>query len=73
MLSGFCAFFLAPMGISRTNLKKYGKWAGQCIFASTDMLIMCVVCYSLSGMPNMPVASQKFPKGVSTEVVPGYW
>ena len=29
MLSGFSAFFLAPMGISRTNLKKYGKWAGQ--------------------------------------------
>ena len=25
---GFCAFFLAPWGVSRTNLKKYGPWAG---------------------------------------------
>jgi len=24
---GFCAFFLAPWGISRINLKKYGPWA----------------------------------------------
>ena len=24
----FCAFFLAPLGISRMNLKKYGSWAG---------------------------------------------
>ena len=24
----FCAFFLAPWGISRINLKKYGPWAG---------------------------------------------
>ena len=24
----FCAFFLAPFGISRINLKKYGSWAG---------------------------------------------
>jgi 17beta-estradiol 17-dehydrogenase / very-long-chain 3-oxoacyl-CoA reductase len=24
----FCAFFLAPLGISRINLKKYGSWAG---------------------------------------------
>ena len=23
-----CAYFLAPWGISRINLKKYGKWAG---------------------------------------------
>jgi 17beta-estradiol 17-dehydrogenase / very-long-chain 3-oxoacyl-CoA reductase len=24
----FCAFFLAPLGISRINLKKYRSWAG---------------------------------------------
>ena len=24
----FCAFFLAPLGISRIILKKYGSWAG---------------------------------------------
>jgi hypothetical protein len=24
----FCAFFLAPLGISWINLKKYGSWAG---------------------------------------------
>ena len=28
LLGGFCAFFLAPWGISRINLKKYGPWAG---------------------------------------------
>jgi len=27
LLGGFCAFFLAPWGISRINLKKYGPWA----------------------------------------------
>ena len=27
--SGFCAFFLAPWGIRRTDLKKYGNWAGE--------------------------------------------
>jgi 17beta-estradiol 17-dehydrogenase / very-long-chain 3-oxoacyl-CoA reductase len=25
----FCAFLLAPLGISRINLKKYGSWAGR--------------------------------------------
>ena len=29
LTSGFCAFFLAPWGIGRTNLKKYGSWAGE--------------------------------------------
>ena len=29
LLGGFCAFFLAPWGISRINLKKYGPWAGR--------------------------------------------
>ena len=29
MLSNFCAYFLAPLGILRTDLKKYGKWAGK--------------------------------------------
>ena len=26
---GFCAYFLAPLGISQTNISKYGKWAGE--------------------------------------------
>ena len=26
---GFCAYFLAPWGISQINLKKYGPWAGE--------------------------------------------
>ena len=25
----FCAFYLAPWGITRINLKKYGPWAGK--------------------------------------------
>ena len=29
LTSGFRAFFLAPWGVSRTNLKKYGSWAGE--------------------------------------------
>ncbi len=29
LLSGFRAFFLAPMGLGRTNLRKYGSWAGS--------------------------------------------
>ena len=28
--SGFHAYFLAPRGICRTNLKKYGSWGGKC-------------------------------------------
>lgn len=29
-LSGdFCAYFLAPCGISRINLRKYGSWASK--------------------------------------------
>ena len=26
---GFCAYFLAPWGISRINLRKYGSWASK--------------------------------------------
>lgn len=29
VVSDFNAYFLAPLGISRIDLKKYGKWAGQ--------------------------------------------
>ena len=29
LLNTFRAFFLAPWGISRLNLKKYGNWAGE--------------------------------------------
>ena len=28
-LSGFRAFFLAPMGIGCLNLRRYGNWAGK--------------------------------------------
>lgn len=28
ILSGFRAFFLAPLGLGRTNLLKHGSWAG---------------------------------------------
>ena len=28
------AYFLAPWGIFRTNLKKYGPWAGECSTSS---------------------------------------
>ena len=27
--SVFCAYFLAPYGLSRLNLKKYGSWASK--------------------------------------------
>ena len=29
LTSGFRAYFLAPWGIWRTDLKKYGEWAGE--------------------------------------------
>ena len=29
LLNTFRAFFLAPWGISRLNLKKYGNWASE--------------------------------------------
>ena len=29
LTSGFRAFFLAPWGVGRTNLKKYGRWASE--------------------------------------------
>ena len=29
LASGFNAFFLAPWGITRINLKKYGSWASE--------------------------------------------
>ena len=35
LLSNLCAwiraYFLAPWGIGRTNLKKYGPWASECM------------------------------------------
>ena len=31
-VEGFHAFVLAPWGILRTNLKKYGQWAGEPIY-----------------------------------------
>ena len=31
-VEGFHAFVLAPWGILRTNLKKYGQWAGELIY-----------------------------------------
>lgn len=36
----FRAFFLAPRGISRINITKYGSWAGK--------TIPMEVCYTLS-------------------------
>ena len=29
LCGGFCAYFLAPWGIARINIKKYGSWAGR--------------------------------------------
>lgn len=29
LVNGFCAYFLAPYGLGRTDLKKYGSWAGR--------------------------------------------
>ena len=45
LLSGFCAFFLAPMGISRMNLKKYGGWAGE--YNSLYQVEICAIAVSL--------------------------
>jgi hypothetical protein len=42
----FCAFFLAPLGISRINLKKYGSWAGMFII-SYMQVIVCFLPLSL--------------------------
>ena len=33
LLNGFRAFFLAPMGLGRTNLRKYGSWAGKDMYS----------------------------------------
>ena len=45
LLGGFCAFFLAPWGISRINLKKYGPWAGglvpMCSFCCQSVSFRC--------------------------------
>ena len=29
LANGFCAYFLAPQGVGRTDLRKYGSWAGK--------------------------------------------
>ena len=34
----FCAFFLALLGISRMNLKKYGSWAGRATEVYIDLV-----------------------------------
>ena len=36
----FCAFILAPLGISRVNLKKYGSWAGRAMCSYTVILMI---------------------------------
>ena len=50
--SGFRAFFLAPMGLGRTNLRKYGSWAGQhalnVVLTSLSFLLPFLV-YTCSG------------------------
>ena len=41
-IGDFCAFFLAPLGISRINLKKYGSWAGGAMcsyYSNTDHIM----------------------------------
>ena len=35
------AYFLAPWGIFRTNLKKYGPWAGEC--GTSSVTVACLV------------------------------
>ena len=47
-ISGFRAFFLAPLGIGGLNLTKYGSWAGTyiCVYVRIYVYVcMCVyVC-----------------------------
>ncbi len=33
---GLCAYVLAPLGISRINLRKYGPWAGMPVVSRPD-------------------------------------
>ena len=53
---GFCAFFLAPWGISRTNLRKYGEWAGQLLTCSCKHPISCTFL-----LPHISVYMPLFP------------
>ncbi len=43
---GLCAFILAPLGLSRINLKKYGSWAGKSVVVVVRvMLLVCIPVY----------------------------
>ena len=69
LLGGFCAFFLAPWGISRINLKKYGPWAGG--QASSHVSFHCWSDSHVSIPPLIPVvtgASEGIGRGYALEV-----
>ena len=36
----FCAFFLAPWGVSRIDLKKYGSWAGTYAYGTVNIAVL---------------------------------
>ena len=61
----FCAFFLAPWGISRINLKKYGSWAGTMMHG--------VVCELINLSPTPPPLSlPEVVTGASEGIGRGY-
>lgn len=47
LASGFRAFFLAPWGVSRTNLRKYGSWASEPpADDETTVMLLMILKYS---------------------------
>jgi 17beta-estradiol 17-dehydrogenase / very-long-chain 3-oxoacyl-CoA reductase len=68
----FCAFFLAPLGILRIILKKYGSWAGSHIKISrvSQQIVRytMTLSLSLSLSPVVTCASEGIGRGYALEV-----
>ena len=65
ILSFFRAYILAPMGIGRTNLLKYGSWAGMCIVIILYHCFIRICCFCHAVVTG---ASEGIGRGYAFEV-----
>ena len=62
----FCAFFLAPWGTSRINIKKYGSWAGTMMH---DVVCELINLFPPPSLPEVVTgASEGIGRGYALEV-----
>ena len=65
LASGTAAYVLAPRGICRLNLRKYGQWAGRSFLIS---LVLYSICSSMCITTVVTGASEGIGRGYALEV-----